>query len=90
MYDLKADPDELNNVYGDPAYAEIQNTLKTQFAQLRKDIGDDGSHYPECEKVVQEFWDYSEEDQAKAVELSHAFLNQREESLKAKPAKKRK
>lgn len=84
LYDLTKDPEELNNLYGDPAHAEIQGALKAQFAKLRLEIGDDGSHYPECEKVVQEFWDYSDEDQQKAIEISHAFLQQREASLKSK------
>jgi N-acetylglucosamine-6-sulfatase len=64
----------LNNVYNDKSYLRVRNELKEQFAQLRNDIGDDGSHYPECEKVVQEFWDYSEADHQKAIEISHAFL----------------
>ncbi len=82
LYDLAEDPDELHNVYDDPAYARVRDELKAQFAQLRKDIGDDGSHYPECEKVVQEFWDYDEADHAKAVEISHQFKLSREASLK--------
>ena len=40
--------------------------------QLRQSIGDDGSHYPKCEAVVQEFWDYDANDQAKAIEISEA------------------
>ena len=81
LYDLTNDPNELNNVYDDPAYAEIRNDLKARFAQLRAQVGDDGSHYPECEKVVQEFWDYDDADRAKAIELSHRFLIQRNASL---------
>ena len=44
-------------------------------------IGDDGSHYPECEKIVQEFWDYSPADQQQAIEISHTFKARREASL---------
>lgn len=81
MYDLVKDPEELNNVYDDPSYTVTRNTLKAQFAKLRKDIGDDGSHYPECEEIVQEYWDYSEDDSAKALGISHAFLQRREAEL---------
>ena len=89
LYDLEKDPNELNNVYDDPAYAKVRDSLKTQFAQLRKDVGDDGSHYSECEKVVQEFWDYDDLDRAKAVSISHDFKARREAMLnKAPPAKK--
>ena len=82
LYDLAKDPQELNNVYDDPSYRETRDELKRQFAQLRQAVGDDGSHYPNCEKVVQEFWDYDEADRAKAIELSHQFRQRREASLK--------
>jgi arylsulfatase A-like enzyme len=81
LYDMVKDPNELNNVYDDPAYRNVRTTLKKQFAQLRKDVGDDGSHYPKCEEIVQEFWDYDDTDRQKAIELSHAFLARREASL---------
>ena len=81
LYDLRKDPRELNNVYDDPAYAEIRNELKRQFAQLRIAVGDDGSHYPKCEQVVEEFWDYDEADRAKAIELSRLFRERREAAL---------
>lgn len=40
LYDLERDPRELDNVYGDPAYAEITADLKRQLAELRKSVGD--------------------------------------------------
>ena len=81
MYDLKNDPEELNNVYDEPAYKNVRDQLKDQFAALRKDIGDDGSHYPKCEQVVQEFWDYDADDKAKAIKLSSEFRQRREAEL---------
>jgi N-acetylglucosamine-6-sulfatase len=78
LYDLVKDPQELHNVYDDPAYAGLRDELKKQFAKLRKDIGDDGSHHPDCEKVVQEFWDYDEADRARAIEISHQYKARRE------------
>lgn len=81
LYDLQKDPQELNNVYDDPAYAVVRDSLKTRFAQLRKDVGDDGSHYPQCEKIVQEFWDYDESDRQQAVNISSEFRQRREASL---------
>jgi arylsulfatase A-like enzyme len=35
LYDRKKDPKEMNNVYDDPAYAEIVKELKEKLAQLR-------------------------------------------------------
>ena len=81
LYDLGRDPSELNNVYDDPAYSKVREELKKQLALLRRDIGDDGSHYPACEKVVQEFWDYDESDRKKAIEISRRFKVTREASL---------
>ena len=90
LYDLTKDPDELKNVYDDPQYAVIRDQLKGRFAELRKEIGDTGEHYPDCEKVVQEFWDYDEADQAKAIEISHEFKKRREDMLKARNNRKKK
>ena len=68
-------------MYYVPKYNHIREELKTQFAQLRMDVGDDGSHYPKCEAVIQEFWDYSEEDRLKAIEISANFKQIREAEL---------
>jgi arylsulfatase A-like enzyme len=88
LYDLRKDPQEINNVYDSPAYAKVRDRLKKQFASLRKKIGDDGTHYPECEKIVQEFWDYDEADRKKAIQISHDFKAAREAMLKSPPKKK--
>ena len=35
LFDLENDPDEMNSVYGDPSYEEVQRRLKKQLRQLR-------------------------------------------------------
>jgi arylsulfatase A-like enzyme len=40
MYDLAKDPDERKNIYGDPAYAELQKNLTARLEDLRKETGD--------------------------------------------------
>jgi N-acetylglucosamine-6-sulfatase len=82
LYNLVNDPEEQNNVYDHPEYAQIREQLKNQFAELRKDVGDDGSHHPACEAVVQEFWDYDDADRKKAIAISATFKKDREYSLK--------
>lgn len=77
LYDIAQDPHETVNLYDDPANAELVTELKRRLAETRKRVGDDGSHYPACESVVQEFWDYDESDRAKAREISHQFLERR-------------
>ena len=81
LYDLKKDSAELNNVYDDPLYINERERLKKQLANLRKIVGDDGSHYPEAEKVVQEFWDYTDSDREKARKISGEYLQRRLQEL---------
>jgi arylsulfatase A-like enzyme len=40
LYDLEKDPNELNNVYGDPAYARIAEDLERELRRLQKKYGD--------------------------------------------------
>ena len=40
LYDRKKDPQELNNVYNDSAYAEIVAELKLKLEALREQYGD--------------------------------------------------
>jgi N-acetylglucosamine-6-sulfatase len=81
LYDLVADPNELHNLYGHPSYRDLQTELKDKLQKLRLQIGDDGSHYPACERVIQEFWDYNQEDEKKAIQLSAEFKKRRESLL---------
>ena len=81
LYDLVKDPRELNNVYDQPEYREVRDRLKVQFAKLRLDVGDDGSHYPACERIVQEFWDYDEADRQRAIKISNQFRRRRNAEL---------
>ncbi|WP_436298887.1 sulfatase family protein [Stieleria mannarensis] len=83
LYDLVNDPQETRNLYDDPQHAELAGKLKSQLAELRQRVGDDGSHYPACETIVQEFWDYDEADRAKAREISHQYLKRRQQELAA-------
>ena len=81
LYDMKNDPHETKNLYHNPKHAKLAQSLKGWLAKVRKRVGDDGSHYPECEKVVQEFWDYDEADQAKARKISAQYLERRKGEL---------
>lgn len=83
LYDLINDPHETRNLFHDPAHAGLAAELKQRLADTRRRVGDDGSHFPACEAVLQEFWDYDAADQAKARQLSHAFLQRRLAELKA-------
>ena len=41
LYDLKTDPDELTNLYGKPAHAELTADLKKQLVDLQKFYDED-------------------------------------------------
>lgn len=40
MYDLETDPNELNNIYEDPAYVDVKNDLHQKLKELRTKYGD--------------------------------------------------
>lgn len=50
--------------------------LKEQLRVRRAELGEDDLEFP-FNKVIDEFWDYDEEDRAKAVAISHTFLRKK-------------
>ena len=42
LFDLQADPNELKNVYGDPAYAQVTADLTNELRRLQKQYGEAG------------------------------------------------
>ncbi|MEX2565706.1 MAG: sulfatase [Cyclobacteriaceae bacterium] len=40
MYDLEADPNEMNSIYNNPEYKEVQEMLHTRLEELRDQYGD--------------------------------------------------
>jgi arylsulfatase A-like enzyme len=41
MYDLEKDPEELKNIYADPAQKEVVEKLKAELYRLKKEVKDD-------------------------------------------------
>lgn len=58
LYDLKLDPNELNNVHADPAYAGVVARLTKQLDRLRRQYADDtmndvvGQKHPDFERLI--------------------------------------
>jgi arylsulfatase A-like enzyme len=75
LYDLKLDPTEDNNLYDNPEYAGVIAELKDELKALRKQYKVDGPEFA-CNKVINEFWDYDDEDRAKAVAISKRLAEQ--------------
>jgi hypothetical protein len=40
MYDLEKDPEEINNVYNDPSYAGIRESMHVKLKNIRASYGD--------------------------------------------------
>ena len=57
FYDLKNDPNEMDNRYNDPAYADIISDLKSQLKELRVkyNLGDEDN--PKIQKIIDDHWE---------------------------------
>jgi arylsulfatase A-like enzyme len=44
LYDLVKDPEELRNVYNDPAYADTSAKLKQELQRLKKEVRDNDEY----------------------------------------------
>ena len=80
---MKNDPHETGIFTTIPSMPSWPNRSRVGWPRCAKRVGDDGSHYPECEKIVREFWDYDEADQAKARKISAEYLARRKGELEA-------
>ncbi len=57
LYDLRHDPQEMNNVYGDPRYDEVTKSLKAQLKEMRHNLNEEDDKYPNIQAVIDEYWD---------------------------------
>jgi len=56
LYDMKNDPYEMNNLYGDAKYADVVGKLKTELLRLREKYNETDEKYPHIQKVIDEYW----------------------------------
>lgn len=57
LYDLQTDPHEMNNLYGRAGFGEIVADLKQQLVELRSELGEDDTHYPHIQQIIDAHWD---------------------------------
>ena len=57
LYDLKSDPKETKNVYGDPKYAGEVKRLKKRLLELKQEYHDHDNKYPSLMAVRKTHWD---------------------------------
>ena len=56
LYDLAADPLEMNNVYSSDEYADIRAELKDALLAIKEEVGDTDERYPELMQVRDAVW----------------------------------
>jgi arylsulfatase A-like enzyme len=57
FYDLKKDPKEMDNKYGNEAYTDIIKDLKVRLAALRTKVKENDTEYAAIQKAIDEHWD---------------------------------
>lgn len=57
FYDLKNDPQELNNQYGNPEYENLISQLKEELREKRIELNETDENYPELQKIIDAYWD---------------------------------
>ncbi|TLX71807.1 sulfatase [Labilibacter sediminis] len=88
LYDLQKDPHEMNNVYGQPEFISTQDKLKKELKALRAEYKEDDPKYA-INKVINEYWDYTAEDEQKAIHISHEYKAERIKNPKKTRKKKK-
>jgi len=56
FYDLTKDPEEMQNEYHNPEYAEVILKLKEELKAQRKSLNEEDENYPHIQKVIDEHW----------------------------------
>lgn len=56
FYGLKKDPAEMNNLYGDPAYKDPIDKMKSQLQKTREALDETDRAYPEIQRVIRAHW----------------------------------
>ncbi|WP_317133554.1 sulfatase family protein [Aquimarina algicola] len=56
FYDLKNDPEELDNKYADPKYSKIIQKLKAELKEQRKQYNEEDQKYPHLQEVISTHW----------------------------------
>ncbi len=56
FYDLRKDPEEMDNRYDDPAYSKLIADLKVRLEDLRKEVKEDDTKFPHIQAVIDKHW----------------------------------
>ncbi|GAB3649891.1 sulfatase [Echinicola sediminis] len=56
FYDLKRDPEEMQNEYHNPVYQVIIRELKEELKAQRKKLNEEDDHYPHLQELIERNW----------------------------------
>ncbi len=56
LYDLKQDPHEMDNVYRDPTYRDVRESLKKKLLEKKRELGDTDQKYPSLMERRKKHW----------------------------------
>ena len=68
LYNMKNDPLEMNNLYGNPQYKDIAEQLKLQLKAVRAEVKDSDADNPDIQSIIDRHWRGGEQE---AIQLSH-------------------
>ena len=80
LYHIAKDPHEMNNVYDNPEYSPVIESLKAELKRLRIQHKYQGAN-PAVDAVIEEFWDYDAADQQKAISISNSLYKKYADKL---------
>ena len=50
------DPNEMQNLYSDPEYADVINDLKDRLKSTRKELNETDERYPHINEIIEKNW----------------------------------
>ena len=56
FYDLKKDPEEMQNEYHNPKYAKIVKNMKKDLKKKRKNLNEEDANFPHIQTVIKNHW----------------------------------
>lgn len=85
LYDLAGDPNEMNNLYGNLAYAQVAADLKVRLRAMREQYDETDVDRPGVKKIIDQFWNDSPANTAEAIRISHDAAAKLKEDAKKGP-----
>ena len=71
LYNMKSDPLEMNNLYGNPQYQEVAKRLKRQLKATRAEVKDTDADYAHIQAIIEKHWHGGKEE---AIQISNQVV----------------